>query len=99
MKSDNLVRLVDFIGKKVELAEKLNEPYRYQSLPLCVVDAVFSLGVRYGQVKKVVNRFCDENKWQKYRAKREILSPSRDQKSIDDFLKIVDAAFDFKNGC
>ena len=37
----------------------LTDEHFYQSLPLCVMDAVFSIGVKYESVKKVVTRYCD----------------------------------------
>lgn len=36
----------------------LPEEYTYSSLPLCVIDAVFSIGVRYTAVRNVVTAFC-----------------------------------------
>ena len=36
----------------------LGEEYYYQSLPLCIVDAVYSIGVRYEGVKNVVAQYC-----------------------------------------
>lgn len=38
---------------------RLGDEYYYQSLPLCIVDAVFSIGVRYEGVRSVVTRYCD----------------------------------------
>ena len=35
-----------------------SDQYGYSSLPLCVIDAVFSIGVRYDATRKVVERFC-----------------------------------------
>ncbi|MFZ0240446.1 MAG: hypothetical protein WAL90_02280 [Desulfobacterales bacterium] len=40
-------------------AASLGEEYFYQSLPLCVIDAVFSIGIRYSGVKRVVGRYCE----------------------------------------
>ncbi|UFT99351.1 hypothetical protein KO561_19635 [Radiobacillus kanasensis] len=37
---------------------KLPDEYYYSSLPLCVIDSIFSIGVRYEGVKNTVNRFC-----------------------------------------
>lgn len=37
---------------------KLSEGYYYDSLPLCVIDAVFSMGVRYTSVQNVVSSYC-----------------------------------------
>jgi hypothetical protein len=34
------------------------DEFHYASLPLCVIDAVFSIGVRYGSTENVVRRFC-----------------------------------------
>jgi len=41
----------------LERAE-LGGEYGYNCLPLCVIDAVWSIGVRYGGVKNVVARYC-----------------------------------------
>ncbi len=38
---------------------ELPEEYRYSHLPLCVIDAVFSIGVRYEGVKNTITRFCN----------------------------------------
>lgn len=37
---------------------KLSESYYYDSLPLCVIDAVFSMGVRYTSTQNVVKNYC-----------------------------------------
>lgn len=36
----------------------LGEEYFYQSVPICFIDAVYSIGVRYSQVQKVVDSYC-----------------------------------------
>ncbi|WP_371323173.1 hypothetical protein VX159_12240 [Dechloromonas sp. ZY10] len=46
-------------GKLVLASAKLPDEYFYSSLSLCVIDSVFSIGVRYQQVQAVVNRYCD----------------------------------------
>jgi hypothetical protein len=38
----------------IEVADE----YSYASLPLCVIDSVFSIGVRYESVRNVVERYC-----------------------------------------
>lgn len=47
---------------------RLGDEYHYQSLPLCIVDAVFSIGVRYESVRAVVDRYCDFAGARKYRS-------------------------------
>lgn len=37
---------------------KLSPGYYYDSLPLCVMDAVFSIGVRYASTQKTVKNYC-----------------------------------------
>lgn len=37
---------------------KLSESYYYASLPLCLIDAVFSIGVKYTAVQNAVRRYC-----------------------------------------
>lgn len=37
----------------------LSESYWYDSLALCLIDAVFSIGVKYASTKNVVKHYCD----------------------------------------
>ncbi len=37
----------------------LSDEYYYQSLPLCVLDAVYSIGVSYESTRNTVIRYCD----------------------------------------
>ena len=46
---------------------KLGDEYFYNSLPLCVIDAVFSIAVRYEVTCNVVNSFCRKIKINKLR--------------------------------
>lgn len=36
---------------------------RYQSLPLCIIDAVYSIGVRYESTERTVEDFCKWSLW------------------------------------
>ncbi|CAN5547428.1 heme peroxidase [soil metagenome] len=65
----------------------LGDEYFYQSVPICFIDAVYSIGVRYSQVQKVVDRYCSYFKLQKTRADRYILPSPEAQESTSDFLK------------
>ncbi len=62
----------------------LGDEYHYQSLSLCVIDAVFSIGIRYGTVQKVVARYCEHTKQRRVRA-GEILPLLANQESITAF--------------
>jgi hypothetical protein len=43
-------------------AARLGREYEYHSLPLCVIDAVFSIGVRYRNAQKAVESWCASQK-------------------------------------
>ena len=45
----------------------LGDEYRYSSLPLCVIDAVYSIGVRYAGVTNVIARYCLSTKLRRLR--------------------------------
>jgi hypothetical protein len=50
--------LVDHCRAKLDLLSlKLPDEYGYTSLPLCIIDAVFSIGVTYISTANTVNRF------------------------------------------
>lgn len=64
----------------------LGPEYSYPSLPLCVIDAVFSIGVRYRNAQKAVEswRFAQEPCWPKN-------SPSAEgRQTIGDFIQVTE---------
>ena len=65
---------------------RLGEEYYYNSLPLCVIDAVFSIGVKYTSTKNVILRFC--NYFEIVRIMNDRFNSLSSQMSISDFIKI-----------
>lgn len=65
--------------------DQLSESYFYQSLPLCMIDAVFSIGVRYKNAENVVDAWCNSQQsvWSKWRSSKEV------RHTIDGFLGII----------
>lgn len=61
----------------------------YQSLPLCVVDSVFSIGVRYESVKNAIRSCCDYLQIKPFREEKDQYPPQSDQLSIQSFLKTL----------
>jgi hypothetical protein len=57
----------------------------YYSLPLCVLDAVFSIGVRYEAVRNVVARYCADASVRKTRQYGAPFPDRTDQESITRF--------------
>jgi hypothetical protein len=63
---------------------KLSEEYFYQSLPLCVIDAVFSIGVKYDSTRQAVIRYCQHTSQGRIRHSNEMPQKS-EQESISAF--------------
>ncbi len=83
-------KIAEFARRALPLKDAaLSEEYFYQSLPLCLIDAVYSIGVRYKQVQNVVDRYCIYCDLKKLRDNRQLLPLPNTQESITDFLKKV----------
>lgn len=73
--------------EKLELEHaKLGQEYYYVSLPLCVIDAIFSINVKYESVKNVVCRCTTYLKADMYRDLKSNFLPTSEQLSVNDFL-------------
>lgn len=64
--------MIEAIAQRARDVLNLTQPelgaeFYYQSLPLCVIDAVFSIGVRYASVQNTVKRFCAYAEIQEFR--------------------------------
>jgi len=82
--------ITNYCLEKLSFEEKLGDVFYYSCLPLCVVDSIFSIGVRYEGVKNVINNVSVyfnipislEDKNQK---------PSKEkQLSVSNFLKKIE---------
>jgi hypothetical protein len=65
-------------------AASLGDEYYYQSLPLCVIDAVFSIGVRYSGTRQLVARYCEYTKQRRLRVGKD-LPPTAEQEAVTTF--------------
>ncbi len=63
-------RLADYIEAIGLVPAEDTEAYRYASLPLCVIDAVFSIGVTYDSTVATVGRVCDRLGWPRLASSR-----------------------------
>jgi hypothetical protein len=84
---DHEIELItDYANWMLPLATaSLPDEYFYQSLPLCVIDAVWSLGVRYAGVQRVVTRYCEHSRLPKIRVDRRSLPLQSEQETIAAF--------------
>lgn len=98
-------KMADFARRELDLeAAELSASYFYHSLPICVVDAVFSMGVRYVNALNVVERLCKKTAILKFRAANSDF-PARDaQFTVSQCLEHIGgasyedlAAFFFEN--
>ena len=69
---------------------QLSRAYYYQSLPICIIDAVFSLGVKYGQVKNVVCHVAKVTGWEVFRPHGSKFPVLAKQKTVSDLLNEID---------
>jgi len=83
--------LADHANRTLPLATAcLGEEYFYQSLPLCVIDAVWSIGATYEAVRNVVDRYCKKSGLRKIRTDRDSLPPRSEQEPIAAFCARVE---------
>lgn len=88
---NNIELLSNFCNSRLEIADAiLPDEYYYQSLPLCVIDSVFSIGIRYASVRNVVDNFCNNFNTQKFRADRSNIPARTEQLSIFNFIAIYE---------
>ncbi|WP_200763015.1 hypothetical protein [Nitrosophilus alvini] len=80
---------VEYCKEKLDLENAvLSHEYYYMSLPLCVIDAVYSIGIRYEVTKKVVDNFCKCLQLKKYREYGSDFASIDKQLSIDELIEI-----------
>jgi hypothetical protein len=81
MLEPDVAALVGACEKLPELpTAQLPAEYSYPCVPLCVLDAVFSISARYGAVKNVIRRYCEH-----FALRPEAL----EHHTVEDFLKAV----------
>jgi len=57
---NDVISLVRFCKDHLDLDNiELSSEYGYPNVPLCIIDAVFSIGVRYTSTQNTVSRFCE----------------------------------------
>ena len=89
-RTKDVKQLVAHCRRTLPLSETiLSKEYFYWSLPLCVIDAVFSIGIRYSITQKVVIRYCDRLGIPRIRESGDF-PPTGEQHSISDLLSMFD---------
>jgi hypothetical protein len=87
---DRLARLLEGLRSKLDLSDPLNpEEYAYQSLPLCILDAVFSINAKYESTRNVVGRYCRHYRLKQVRKDPLCLPPVEEQEPISAFVEKI----------
>ena len=68
----------------------LDREYHYNSLSLCVMDAVFSIGVRYESVQAVVRRYCEYFRLVQYRPEQSAVPAKASQEALSALIRHFD---------
>lgn len=90
--TDTVDEFAQYCLNKLSFSEELEEEYNYSYLPLCVIDAVFSIGVRYEGAKNVVKNVCSILKIPKVLFDRNNQSKINEQMSVSNFLKKIEGS-------
>ncbi|HVF25983.1 MAG TPA: hypothetical protein VNA23_08845 [Anaerolineales bacterium] len=84
---DEVAVVAEFCKTNLDLENVImSDEYGYSSLPLCVIDAVFSIGVNYASTENTVDRFCEH--FQVNKTSLTKLPDISEQLSISKFLQI-----------
>ena len=89
MDSRDVEKIIKYCDQVLDLnnARLSDNEYSYQSLSLCVIDAVYSIGVRYEAVRRAVHRYCNYFSLRRIRENRSNIPQKETQESIADFWK------------
>jgi hypothetical protein len=83
--AEELDRVVRACDEQLDLTTARPSPTRYASVPLCVLDAVFSLNARYQATRRVPERYCRHFGLPLWRPRAEV-PPAGQQHTVSDFL-------------
>jgi hypothetical protein len=85
---ENAAQIASVSDQEFDLqGARLGDEYFYQSLPLCMIDAVYSIGVKYVGVQNVVNRYCNYFGLQEFRSVREQVPSPNNQEPLSAFVE------------
>lgn len=87
LNNSEIQTFINYCITKLDLSNlKQAEEYGYHNLPLCIIDAVFSIGVNYTSTVNTGKRFC--NYFDVTRLRENELAPTTEQLSISEFLNL-----------
>jgi hypothetical protein len=83
--TENINKVVAHIRRTLtDLSSPLSDSaYQYAALPLCVMDSVYSIGVRYESTRRTVHDWCVRYHWRRDRDATTV------ERTITDFVQIL----------
>lgn len=66
--NENIKKIAEYSESKLPRNQPLGKEFYYKSLDLCVLDSVFSIGVKYTSVINVISNYCQSNNRDRYRS-------------------------------
>jgi hypothetical protein len=66
---DDIINVSKYFKENIKSIKQLEKDYFYNHLPLCVINAVWSISVKYEGVLNVVKKYCKRRKLDPYRSK------------------------------
>jgi hypothetical protein len=81
--------IATYAERVLNLSQVLDDDYFYSCLPLCVIDAVWSINVNYRGVQNVVERYCANFHLIRLRADRNVVPTQTQQQSITVFCELL----------
>ena len=84
--------IVKKIKKDIQLLQSnLGDEYFYNSLSLCIIDAVFSMGVRYTSTENTVKKYCNFFKLQTFRDRDDKRFPNhKNQDTVENLISQIE---------
>jgi len=88
MNEKEIKKLSEYCDRALDLKDaRLGDEYFYQSLPQCIIDAVFSIGVRYEGTRRTVIKYCDYFNLQRIRGDKVGIPAIEKQESVESLLE------------
>lgn len=82
-------KVADFCKEKIDLeTQNIIYEFNYASIPLCVVDSVFSIGVKYESVTNVIHNVCWYFNLKKHHSNADTLPNESEQISVSEFKSL-----------
>ena len=83
-------KLFQYCEEKLDLKNAKPSNEYYCSLPLCILDAVYSIGVRYAATRNVVSRYCKKYNLPDFRNKTSDYSSRESQHTVSQLIENIE---------